>query len=91
MLTPSQRRHRARLGGLATSSRHDGSEQTAAARQGFLRKFLDEVDPDRVLGEEERLRRAEAARRLHMARLAWLSAKSRGRARRRTAPGRGDE
>ncbi len=92
MLTPSQRRLRGRLGGLTTAARHDGFEQTVPARAGFLQKFIDAVDPERLLGEEERTRRAEAALRLHMAKLAWLSAQARGRKRRhRAASGRSDE
>jgi hypothetical protein len=72
-------RLRARLGGLATSSRHDGREQTAAARGAFLQRFIDEVDPDRSLPEDERLRRADAARRAYFTKLALKSAITRRR------------
>ena len=68
---------RARLGGLATSAR--GHTNTAAAHEGFARKFLDEVDPDRTLPPSERARRADAARRLHMGRLALKSSIKRKR------------
>lgn len=81
MLTAGERKQRARLGGLATSARHYGSDQTAAARRGFLLRFINEVDPDRTLPEDERLRRAEAARRLYMARLAFSSARARSKSR----------
>jgi hypothetical protein len=42
-----------------------------------MARFVDQVDPDRVLPEAERQRRAEAARRAHMAQLAFRSAKAR--------------
>lgn len=76
-MTPEQRRARAALGGLTTASRHDVKEITRPAREAFEKKFLDEVDPDRVLPERERLRRAEAARRAHFTRLAYRSARAR--------------
>jgi hypothetical protein len=43
------------------------------------RRFLDEVDPDRVLPEAERRRRAESARKVYYQRLALASAKARAR------------
>lgn len=58
-----------RLGGLAKAARNDAREGTRAAREGFLARFEREVDPDGVLEPEERLRRATAAKKLHMARL----------------------
>jgi hypothetical protein len=66
-----------RIGGLVTSSRTDGFERTQAARDTFRAQFLDQVDPDHKLPEAERLRRAEAARKAHMARLALKSAEVR--------------
>jgi len=57
------RKLRARLGAFAQQAQHDTKETTRAAREAFNARFLDEVDPERVLPEEERLRRAEAARR----------------------------
>lgn len=71
---------RARLGAHAKWARTDPVEGTTAARARFLLKFLDEVDPDRVLPGAERLRRAEHALRAHMTRLALKSAKARRRA-----------
>jgi hypothetical protein len=50
---------------------------TAAARARFFQGFLDQVDPDRALGEEERMRRAEHALRSHMTLLALKSSKAR--------------
>jgi hypothetical protein len=78
--SPAQRAHLrsiAALGGLARSAKYDGVEMTAAARSTYRASFIDRVDPDRVLPEAERLRRAEAARRLHFARMAYESAKAR--------------
>ena len=49
------------------------------ARAAFLNKFEDQVDPDRVLPEAERLRRAESARKAHFARLALASARARAK------------
>ena len=52
-------------------------ETTRAAREAFLARFIREVDPEGVLPEPERLRRAEAARRAYFARLALRSAERR--------------
>lgn len=77
MLSPSERSLRGRLGGLALAASRDPLEYTAAARQAFRDRFLHEVDPDLTLPEPERRRRAEAARKLHYARLALRSARVR--------------
>jgi hypothetical protein len=76
---PLVRRQVARIGGLTRASRYDGREVTRAARRGFMARFEDEVDPERKLSLAERQRRAQAAMRAHMARLALRSAKSRRR------------
>lgn len=55
----------------------DRSSATQAARDGMARKFVDQVDPDRVLPADERARRAESARKAHYQRLALASAKAR--------------
>ncbi len=76
---------RARLGGLALAAQHDPLEYTARARQVFRDHFLDEVDPTGELRQkdpEEADRRAEAARKLHYARLAMRSAQARSRRKR---------
>ena len=70
-------RARNRVGGLALAASRDPREYTAAARQTFRDSFQEAVDPDRVLPTGERLRRADAARRLWFARMALKSAKSR--------------
>ena len=52
------------------SARYEGSEIVAPARKGFEAKFEREVDPDGVLPKAERQRRAKAAMRAHMQKLA---------------------
>ena len=76
-LTREQRSQRARIAVYTRWSKEDPSKQAAIAREGFNRRFLDEVDPDRVLPEVERNRRAGAALQAHMARLSFLSSKAR--------------
>lgn len=77
-LTPAQRSQRSRL---AAQTRHaQGKTNTAAARAAFDRRFLDEVDPERVLPEAERLERAKAARSAHFTRMAFASSKARRKA-----------
>ena len=78
-LTPEQRSLRGRIGGLALQSKYDSKELTAPARAAFARRFLDEVDPERVLPEPERNRRAELARRAYFTKLAYKSAIARSR------------
>lgn len=68
---------RARIGGLARSAKYPGLEVTAAARQTFRESFARQVDPEGTLPEAERARRGEAARKLHYARMAFVSAKVR--------------
>lgn len=51
-------------GAYALYAQRDPRETTKAARTAFQARFLDEVDPERVLSKQERERRADAARRL---------------------------
>jgi hypothetical protein len=51
----------------------DPRQTTAKARATFMSSFERLVDPDGKLPHAERLRRAEAARKAHYARLARLS------------------
>ena len=74
---------RGRIGGFVKASRYPPDLLTRAARQAFLARFERDVDPHNVLSPDERKRRAEAARRAHMGRLALLSAKKRARQARR--------
>lgn len=76
-LTPEQRSQRARIAALARWSREDPAAQGAKMRAGFDQRFLDEVDPDRVLPEAERERRAACARKRYFTDLAYKSAKAR--------------
>jgi hypothetical protein len=76
-LTPTQRSQRARIAALTRWSREDPAATAARGQAGLMARFVDQVDPDRVLPEAERQRRAEAARRAHMAQLAFRSAKAR--------------
>jgi hypothetical protein len=71
---PDEMARRGRIGAHVTHSRDDPRELTAPAREAFLSKFEREVDPDGALAPEERRRRAEHARKAHMARISRLSA-----------------
>lgn len=55
----------------------DRTSRTSRARKAFNDRFLYEVDPDGILPEPERHRRAEHARKAHFARLALKSVQSR--------------
>lgn len=68
---------RGRIGAFRLHATHDPRETTAKARATFLQRFEREVDPEGVLPEDERRRRAEYARRAHFARLARASARAR--------------
>jgi hypothetical protein len=73
----AQRSMNARLAALTRHAQSDAREATAPARAGLLKRFLDEVDPERVLPEDERARRAERARKVFYLRLAKKSAAAR--------------
>jgi hypothetical protein len=70
---------RGRIGGFVTHARYDSNEIAARARRGFNKKFELEVDPDGLLSETERSRRAGMARKAYFARLALASANARRR------------
>lgn len=82
---PADMALRGRIGAYVTHSRHDSREITSNARAAFLSKFDREVDPDGVLPEAERERRAGFARKAHFARLARASAATRRKRRGREA------
>ena len=84
-LTAEQRILRARLAAYALHAHRDRHELTAPARTARWQRYLDEVDPDGQLSDEERQRRATLARRRDMVRLAYQS--SRARQARRTGTG----
>ena len=54
-----------------------GGTNTGPARRAFLSKFEQEVDPDSLLSESERHKRAECAKKAHFSRLGLKSAKKR--------------
>ena len=76
-ITPEEAALRGRIGAYRLHATHDPKQTTAKAREVFLSRFETEVDPDGTLPEDERQRRAEAARKAHFAKLAYLSAKAR--------------
>lgn len=67
----------ARLGGLARAASHSSVDLARKGQAGLDARFLREVDPNGVLSEVERARRADAAKRAHFTRLALASAKAR--------------
>jgi hypothetical protein len=87
VLSPSERSLRARIGAFSLHAQRDPAETTAKAREAFLKRFIEQVDPARALPESERLRRAEAARRAYFARLAFASARTRSARRQRRGRG----
>ncbi len=88
-LSPQEAALRGRIGAYVLHARHDARETTKKARATFLSRFEREVDPDGVLSETERRRRAEHARRAYFARLALKSAKVRGQKKQRTTARKG--
>jgi hypothetical protein len=78
-LSPAQRSLRARVAAFTLHSQTDGQEHTAPAREAFLARFEREVDPDGVLPEVERKRRAECARKAYFAKLALKSSRARAK------------
>ena len=60
------RSRKARKAALTRWSQQDTKAGTAAAREGFRRKFEEQVDPDGTLAPDERYRRAKRAMRAHM-------------------------
>jgi hypothetical protein len=85
-LTPAQRSLRAKVAAHTLHAQRDGAELTRAAREAFLRSFEPLVDPDGVLPPDVRRRRAEHARRAHMARLSLASSRARARRRAESVP-----
>lgn len=59
----------------------DRTGRTAAARRAFIEQFERKVDPDGVMTPKDRAKAAEHARRVHYARLAYLSSRARQRRR----------
>lgn len=80
-MSPAERSLRARMAAYKLHSRHDSRQLTEKARAAFNDRFVLEVDPDGILPQAERQRRAEYARKAYFAGLAAKSAQAR-RARR---------
>jgi hypothetical protein len=76
-LTEPERRLRARLAAHTKWGKQDPVAGTAKARAAFLERFEREADPNGLLPEDERRRRAQHARKAHFTRLAYLSARAR--------------
>jgi hypothetical protein len=76
-LTPNERSLLARAAAYRLHSLYDSRQLTANARAAFRDRFAHQVDPDRVLPEAERQRRAECARKAYYTALAAKSARAR--------------
>lgn len=63
----------------ANADSADRKAQADALRAGSMRRFEDQVDPNRTLTEAERSRRARAAEKAHMCRMSLASSKARRR------------
>ena len=70
MSLSNRRQQVARIGGFSLRAQHDPLEYTKAARQAAYLRFELEVDPEGTLSADERSKRAAAARRAHMQRIA---------------------
>ncbi|CAN5619312.1 hypothetical protein BH23CHL7_BH23CHL7_08320 [soil metagenome] len=75
---------RGRIGAYRLHALRDPRETTAKARATFLARFLAEQPAG--LPEDERVRRATAARQSHMAALAYRSARARAKKRKESPP-----
>ncbi|MFN8149409.1 MAG: hypothetical protein U0R76_18305 [Candidatus Nanopelagicales bacterium] len=64
---------------LTRVAREGGTAVSAPARAAFDERFVDQVDPDRTLPEDERAKRVSAARRAYFLGLAAKSADKRRR------------
>lgn len=84
---PADMAWRGRIGAHRLHATHDSRETTAKARECFLARFEQEVDPDKELPSDERRRRAEHARKAYFARLARLSAIARRNPKKSTVVG----
>ncbi len=74
--TPAERSLQARMAAHLMHARNDSRVTSAPGRAAFLARFEREVDPDGTLDLQERVRRAEQARRAYMAGLALAGVKA---------------
>jgi len=82
---------RSKIGAYTLHATHDSRATTLAGRQAFLASFERAVDPDGLLSEPERIRRALSLRKAHFARLAYKSAQVRRQRKQRRNGGGDDE
>lgn len=79
-LTPTERSIRARIAANTRWAQEpDRLAATAPGRRAAFEKLLDEVDPQRVLTEAERLKRVKNAQQAHLARVRLAASKNRRR------------
>ena len=79
MLSQTERSLSARIGAYSLHAQRDSRDTTEAGRRAFLATFLQQVDPEHILPDDERLRRAAAAKSAHFAKLALKSVRARRR------------
>jgi hypothetical protein len=78
-LSPAERILRARLAAHSLHAQVNSRDHTAPARRAFMDRFEDQVDPNRVLPNAERQRRAEQAKKAYFTRLALKAVQARRR------------
>lgn len=77
-MTPGERTLRARTAvHTSWANTTDRRKRTSNGTAAFLARFERQVDPDGVLPPEERARRAESAKKAHMAALSLKAAQAR--------------
>jgi hypothetical protein len=76
-LSPEQKSLRSRAAAHVLHGTHDSRELTKAARSGFAAKFERLADPEGLLPEAERKRRADHLLKSHMASLSLKASKAR--------------
>lgn len=76
-LTPEERSQRARLAAHTLHSKVDARKHTEPGRAALRARWEAEVDPDGILPEAERQRRAKHAQAAHMTRMALRSSVAR--------------
>ncbi len=81
-----ERSQRASIAALTRWGHADAVSGTASARKAFLTRFHLEADPDGVLPEAERDRRAERLKKAYFRSLAMKSAKARSERKKRQHP-----
>ena len=81
-LTPEERRLRAQVAAYTSwANTPNRSTRTEPARAGWYSKFIRQVDPAGVLDPAERARRADAAMKAEMMRMALKSSQARRKSR----------